>query len=236
MKRKELLQYLIDRFKYEQYLEIGVYKGKTFLPIVCRKKTAVDPAFRIHPIHLIRSIIRNRTNLRNSYYQMTSERFFRKKISGFKPENYPDLVFIDGLHTFEASLNDVLQALFFLKPEGTIVLHDCFPPSKAAATPARSLAEAANKDVEGWTGTWCGDVWKTIAYLKQSFPDDLEISVLNTDMGLGMVRKISDKKKFALRNSLYDEIRNYDYQYLQQDPEINIGLMDSTDLPKFFNH
>jgi len=236
MNRKELLQYLIDKFNYEHYLEIGVHKGKTFLPIECRKKIAVDPAFRIYPVYLLKYIVRNRTNLRNSYYQMTSEKFFTKRLSRFKPENYPDIVFIDGLHTFEASLKDVLEALYYLKPEGSIVLHDCFPPTKAAAIPGRSLAEAAGKNVEGWTGAWCGDVWKTIVYLKQSFPDDLEISVLNTDMGLGIVRKSSNRKEFILRKELFDQILKYDYQYLQQNPETKIGLMNTEKLPKLFEN
>lgn len=231
MKRKELLQYLIDKFNYEHYLEIGVHKGKNFLPIVCRKKIAVDPAFRISPVRLVRSIIQNNTNLRNSYFQMTSDKFFEKRLSRFKAKNYPDLVFIDGLHTFEASLKDVLHALYFLKPGGTIVLHDCFPPNSAAATPASSLAEAAKKNIDGWTGTWCGDVWKTIVYLKQSFPEDLEIFVLNSDMGLGVVRKTSDRKKFIINDESFQEILNYDYKFFKQNLEAKIDLTDPAELP-----
>ena len=236
MNRKELLQYLIDKFGYEQYLEIGVHKGKTFLPIVCRKKRAVDPAFRIHPMFLLQSILQNRHNLRNRYYQMSSEKFFSKKLPRFNTKDYPDLVLIDGLHTFRASLKDVLYALYYLKPGGTIILHDCFPPNKAAAIPAKSLEEAANKNIEGWTGTWCGDVWKTIIYLKEAFPDDLDICVLNTDMGLGIVRKKSDGKEFGFNEKLYNKIGNFQYEYLIEDPEIKIGLTNLDDLTEIFEY
>ena len=234
MNRKELLQYLIDNFGYENYLEIGVHKGKTFLPIICRKKIAVDPAFRIHPGFLIKAIFENRINLRNRYYQMSSDVFFSKKLPKFKVKDHPDLVLIDGLHTFRASLNDVLQALDYLRADGTIILHDCFPPNKAAATPAQSLAEAASMNVEGWTGTWCGDVWKTIVYLKEDFPKDLEVKVLNSDMGLGIVRKISDKKEFDIDESLVNKISQLQYDYLQVKPEDRIGLTEVNDLEEIF--
>lgn len=234
MDRKELLQYLINNFGYENYLEIGVHKGKTFLAIVCRKKIAVDPAFRIHPSFLFKAIIRDRTNLRNRYYQMSSEKFFSKKLPGFNVKDHPDLVLIDGLHTFRASLKDVLNALNYLRPNGSIILHDCFPPNKAAATPAKSLTEATSMNVDGWTGTWCGDVWKTIIYLKEAFPDDLDVRVLNTDMGLGVVRKTSGKKEFSFNEKLYNKIRNFQYKYLIEDPENKIELTDLKDIPRIF--
>jgi hypothetical protein len=37
-------------------------------------------------------------------------------------------------------------------------------------------------------GTWCGDVWKAVVMLRASRPD-LEVEVLDTDFGLGVVRK-----------------------------------------------
>lgn len=232
MNRKTLLQYLIDKFGYKNYLEIGVHKGKTFLPIVCRNKIAVDPAFRIYPQQLIKAIFENKVNLRNRYYQMTSDKFFEKKLPHFNPKNYPDLVFVDGLHTFKASLNDVLHALYYLKPGGTIVLHDCFPPNVAAATPANSLAEAAKKNIEGWTGTWCGDVWKTIVYLKKDFSEDLEVNVLNSDMGLGIARKKTDKSEFPISNQIYNQI--VDYKFSEIDARVDLNLVEYQDLNKLF--
>lgn len=158
---------------------------------------------------------------------MTSERFFRKKLSGFKIENYPDLVFIDGLHTFKASLEDVLNSLKYLKSGGSIVLHDCFPPTKAAATPARSLAEAANKEVEGWKGTWCGDVWKTIVYLKMRYPATLDIYVLNADMGLGVVRlKGNDVLEKNIEPKLFSKVDSMSYKDLVENPESLINLCE----------
>lgn len=234
MNRFKLLQDLINRHGYETFLEIGTHKGKTFLPLECKYKTAVDPSFRISIPFLLRQLFRNRTNFRNHYYSMTSDTFFRKKIVYLEKKRKPDLIFIDGLHTFEASLNDVLNSLRYLNLNGTIVLHDCFPPSKASATPAKSLKEAAKMDIPEWKGAWCGDVWKTVAYLKNKYEQELEIHVLNTDLGLGIIRlkenRIFDKN---LDRKLFNSINQKSYDELQEDPETLIGLFELKDLDKY---
>lgn len=225
MNRIQLLQKLVDHYHYDNYLEIGVHKGKTFLQISCKNKIAVDPAFKITPGDYLRFLYHNRTNWKNRYYQMKSDEFFSRKMSKFKSKNYPELVFIDGLHTYQASLNDVYNSLKYLKPKGTIVLHDCFPPTKAAATPAESLDDAKRMDIEGWTGAWCGDVWKTIAYLNTKFSKELEVTVLNADLGLGIIQlKENSCSGKDIDKELFDRINKLNYDELMKDPENMIQL------------
>ena len=107
------------------------------------------------------------------------------------------VIFIDGLHTFEQTLQDCYNSLNYLAQGGVIILHDCNPPSDASSTPAQSIPEAEkkwkSKNTSGWTDEWCGDTWKTIPFLIKNNPE-LNVSVLNTDYGLGIVSKKGSMK------------------------------------------
>ncbi len=234
MNRLSLLQDLVYRNGYERFLEIGTHKGKTFLPLKCKYKIAVDPSFRFSIPFFLKQLYRNPNNLQNHYFRMTSDKFFSKKSSYLDNTGKLDLIFIDGLHTFEASLKDVLNSLQYLDSKGTIVLHDCFPPSKASATPANSLKEAAKMNIPDWTGAWCGDVWKTIAYLKKKYENSLKINVLNSDLGLAIIRYkelIDFDKNFD--QDLFSSINQKSYEELQEDPKALIGLFELKDLDKY---
>lgn len=155
---------------------------------------------------------------------MTSDSFFNEKRKFLEVNNKFELIFIDGLHTFYASLNDVLNSLKYLSKGGFIVMHDCFPPHEAAATPAESAFEARKKHDGNWPGDWCGDVWKTIVYLKESFKNQMEISVINTDFGLGILKIKSDNLNLNFNQDLFNSINELDYDYLVQNPEKIINL------------
>lgn len=237
MNRLSLLQDLVEKNGYERFLEIGTHKGKTFLPLNCKYKIAVDPSFRFSIPYFLKQLYRNPTNIRNRYFQMTSDKFFDKKSSYLEKTGKLDLIFIDGLHTFEASLKDVLNSLQYLDPKGTIVLHDCYPPSKASATPANSLKEAAKMNILDWTGAWCGDVWKTVAYLKKRYDNSLHINVLNSDLGLGIIRfkkNITVDKNFD--KDLFDSMNQKSYEDLKEDPENLIGLFEVKNIDYHLMH
>lgn len=227
MHRTEVIQKLIDVNHFEKYLEIGVHMGFSFLPIKCKTKVGVDPKFKIKSRDKIKWLFKNPLNLNNKYLEITSEEFFKNRIELLKGDLIFDLVFVDGLHTFEGSLEDVLNSLKCINKGGIIVVHDCFPPSKIAATPAKSYQELHELKPEGWNGLWCGDVWKTIVYLKKEFPNSLEISVLNTDFGLGIIRfKGENNFPLEINSSLVEEIKLLTYDDLIKNPEEIIGLKD----------
>ncbi len=190
MLRTDVLQKIIDHKKAQRYLEIGVNNGDNFFPIEISHKVAVDPSFAFSPERQKEWETKNPDNLKAQYVNATSDDFFAQTAAS---ERF-DVVFIDGLHTYQQSLQDVLNSLDRLNDNGVIMMHDCKPPHVAAALPAPSLqaAEDLQKNaatrVPGWDGIWCGDVWKTIGYLRSN-RSDLRVFVLDCDFGLGIVMK-----------------------------------------------
>lgn len=164
------------------YLEIGVRDGRTFCAIDVPVKVGVDP---IPAAPRVASHLRQPTI---TYFQTTSDRFFSE---GLAPKiALPfDIVFIDGLHTHEASLRDCLNAIRHLSQSGVIFLHDCSPANAARAYPAPSFEAARAASPPGWDGLWNGDVWKTILYLRCTLRH-FGIYVIDTDHGIGVVTRL----------------------------------------------
>ncbi|MCH4821594.1 class I SAM-dependent methyltransferase [Gramella lutea] len=225
MDRLKVLQELIDQNGYQKYLEIGVHKGFVFLELKCPKKVAIDPKFQIDFHYKLKKLFKRPYNFRNKYFEMTSDKFFIEHKKFIKAFGAFDLVFVDGLHTFEGSLKDVLNSLNYLHEDGCVVVHDCFPPRKAAATPANSYQEVNLLKPDGWNGLWCGDVWKTIVYLKKLYKDELEVLVLDTDFGLGIIKpKNGPVKDLEINQEVFLQINDLDYDYLLTNPNEIIGL------------
>lgn len=107
MNRISIIQSLIDKNNYTNYLEIGVQNGSCFSAIVCENKTGVDPD----------------PNSAATIFE-TSDDFFAKNKEMF------DIFFVDGLHVSDQVERDVLNCLKFMSPGGTIVMHDCLPTDK----------------------------------------------------------------------------------------------------------
>ena len=104
--RWDVVQYLINLYKYQSYLEIGVDRENTWKHISCELKHGVDPA-------------------RGGTHRMTSDEFFRRFYDCY------DLIFIDGLHEAPQATKDVENALRHLNKDGVIVMHDCYPRNEA---------------------------------------------------------------------------------------------------------
>jgi Methyltransferase domain len=185
MLRTDVIQKIIDKKKATRYLEIGVNNGDSFFPIEIAHKVGVDPSFAFSPERKAEWIGKNPCNGTAEYIDATSDDFFAKQ-----PIEKFDVAFIDGLHTYAQSLQDVLNTLDNLNENGVIVMHDCKPPHVPAAFPAPSLQAAIDLNVgaPGWDGIWCGDVWKTICHLRIN-RKDLRVFVLDCDFGLGIVMK-----------------------------------------------
>ena len=109
----------------------------------------------------------------NADFQMTSDAFFAATDARF------DIVFIDGNHTGEQVTRDILNALDHLEPGGVILLHDMNPPT----------AFHARRDyqVNGRFPSWIGTAWRGFAALRRT-RCDLEMCVVATDWGVGIVR------------------------------------------------
>jgi len=227
MNRIELIQEVFKNTNFENYLEIGCHKGLSFLPVKAKYKFGVDPSFKISTTQKLKWILKVPSNINNKYFEETSDDFFLKREEELKKIKQLDVVLVDGLHTYRASLQDVLNSLKYLNTKGMIIMHDCYPPFKAAALPTDNYPSLEEqKGVQGWTGQWCGDVWKTIVYLRKSMPQLVDACVIDTDYGLGYVRpkgKI-DGNKLIIDEKLYAEIDQLTYDDLARDPQLMINI------------
>ena len=102
--RWDLIKYLIDKYKYTEYLEIGCNEDLLFSKVEIKDKTGVDPVC-------------------GGNVRKTSDDFFKTNKKKF------DIVFIDGLHVYEQVKKDILNSVNCLKENGIILVHDCMPDS-----------------------------------------------------------------------------------------------------------
>ena len=175
------------------------------------------------------------SNINNQYFEMLSDVFFTENKNLLK-EFPPEVIFIDGLHTFEQTLQDCYNSLNYLAEGGVIILHDCNPPTESSATPALSIPEAEqiwkSKHNSGWTDEWCGDTWKTIPFLIKNNPE-LNVTVLNTDYGLCIIsiNKPEEKKMYQIPNNIHD-YKVLDYSFLENN---RINVLNLKELEELHN-
>ena len=165
MYRYEIINRIIEGKGYTNYLEIGVRDGECFRNICCENKTGVDPApASDHTTHV-----------------MTSDTFFENLEADAKF----DIVFIDGLHLDHQVDKDIRNSLEHLSEGGTIVLHDCNPPTKFHAGESPVFTAPAN-------GEWNGTVYLSLIKLRL-YRNDLKLVTVNSDWGVGILtRELSE--------------------------------------------
>ena len=153
--RYQVIQGLLDLFNNPSYLEIGVNEGVTFHNVIASKKVAVDPHF------LFKDFERDDAS---TYFEETSDRFF--EFEAFSPERY-DVVYLDGLHTLEQTLRDLLNAIGRINEYGIIVIDDVLPNSYRASLKNLSEFEAlwAAADLKGDV-SWMGDVYRLVFFIR----------------------------------------------------------------------
>jgi hypothetical protein len=158
MNRTDIINYLIQRYNYNSYLEIGVqFPHSNFDKIEIENKTGVEP-FPVEDM------------LNKSIVELTSDMFFKSLEDDVKY----DIIFIDGLHTREQCLADILNSLNHLSPDGCILVHDCLPTAEYQTSATDNGRE------------WTGDVWKAIVDIKNK--SGIEVLTIDTDWGIGFIR------------------------------------------------
>ena len=178
MTRIDVVRSALASISGRTYLEIGVKDGECFDAVDAETKVAVDPAFAFRPpfSSWFRRVRRAKRGA--FYFRMTSDDFFAGPARRLAPY---DVVFVDGLHTYEQSYADVLNALAVLADPGVVLVHDCNPVSEAAAAP--TLHAAAR--TPGYTGEWNGEVYKALVRLRAR--SDVRACVIDCDQGVGIV-------------------------------------------------
>jgi hypothetical protein len=200
MQRDEIINSLIKKNNYKSYLEIGIGDGENFKKIECDYKTNVDPFFdtlsgqgTLLPINRITS---------DEYFANTTEMF--------------DIIFIDGLHTFEQTLKDINNSLKHLNSKGVIIGHDMLPPTE--------WHQRDISDFEG--GQWTGTCWKAVAFLRTNNPD-LTITTVDTDWGVSLIRE----EIAELFDKQFEEI---DYNFFAQNKTELMNIITVEDFKNIF--
>lgn len=107
MTRTEVINALIEKYKYRSYLEIGCQNDVNFNAVKIGVRIGVDPE-------------------KGGTHRMTSNKFFEQNRFGF------DIIFIDGLHHADQVHTDIINSLAILNKGGIIVCHDMIPSSYEA--------------------------------------------------------------------------------------------------------
>lgn len=141
-----------------RYLEIGVNNGATFRDITIAERTGVDPDFRFNTSEVIDDFTR--------LIPTTSDDFFTAE------PLFPlyDVVFIDGLHTFEQVVRDFANTLLRTHRQSVILLDDTIPNDVYSAIPDQQAALRYRTATGSNDGSWMGDVFKMIFYIHDFWP------------------------------------------------------------------
>mgnify|MGYP001115866079 CR=1 FL=1 len=161
--RNALINSFVNLFESPKYLEIGCDNNSLFNSVSIIDKIGVDPN-------------------NGGTHRMTSDEFFKE----FKGSI--NVVFIDGLHTYEQARRDFVNALKHIDSDGGfIAFHDMLPNDWIEQhVPLISR------------GAWTGDVWKLAFELKDTFNSDFKI--IRADYGLGVVRINRDNRNKELKD------------------------------------
>lgn len=161
------LSRLSARLGATRYLEVGVADGNTFFSIPILQKVAVDPKFRFD--------WQQRHTEQESYFETNSDNWFLKHATG----RQFDLIFLDGLHTFEQTLRDFCNSLSVSHADTVWLIDDTFPSDvfsawnnqrEAVEFRRQALAQWTGKPATKGSGRWHGDVYKVIFVLHDFFP------------------------------------------------------------------
>ncbi len=161
MLRSEVVQGFLDLFDRPRHLEVGVHSGETFHAVRAAEKVAVDPAFRFD---VAAAAAADRTA---RFHAVPSDAYFSDRC----PEDARfDVVFLDGLHTFEQTLRDLMNTLARTRDDSVIVIDDVRPSGPAAAIRDLDVFLRMHAAVPGTPDAWMGDVFRLVAFIDTFMP------------------------------------------------------------------
>jgi len=159
----DIINFIIDRYKFQSYLEIGVdYLQDNFNNIDVSIKQGIQNEYYMIPSPCI-----------------LSDAFFNDK--DFINDKY-DVIFVKGLRTTDQCYKDICNSITQLNNNGYIIIHDCIP-----------LDEFHTRDyyaylVDAQDYIWNGTVYKAFIRLKNELIN-WSCFVINENMGCGILTK-----------------------------------------------
>lgn len=194
---QDIVLHALSFYNNPSYLEIGCSKDENFRQVL---NAGVEYAICVDPVE-------------GGTHRMTSDDFFLQNDKQF------DVIFVDGLHTGEQAYIDVLNALAFLKPNGTIIIHDCNPRSEIIQGP------------QGAFPFWSGDVWRAAVALR--LMEGIEIVIGDFDFGVGVIRRRPNTHKLPIDwiiKLAVDPIFSLSYDEFAGNRELLVRLMTLQEL------
>ena len=164
MLRYDIINWLIEKYGYKRYLEIGVADGECFGNINCHEQDGVEPVVR---------------HWGGNIHHMLSDDFFER----ISERRMHDIIFIDGDHHEGQVIKDIHNSLKHLADGGTIVVHDCNPPTEDHAAEVPTV-----KSSTGDHYLWNGTVWKAWVKMRM-LRTDLQCRCVDTDWGCGIIQR-----------------------------------------------
>jgi hypothetical protein len=171
--RNGVVQAILNLFDAPAYLEVGVNRGVTFNAVSAATKVAIDPKFLFDFEQVANEVPGT------SFHETTSDEYFGR-IAG--SDAAFDLIYLDGLHTSEQTIRDLINAITFLKPNGVILIDDIFPSSYSASLHERAHTRVLLKATGDTSGAWMGDVYRLVFFV-ESFCQQLSYCTVNNNHG-----------------------------------------------------
>jgi len=182
-----VLKRIHQELKPKRYLEIGVAKGYSLAH--AQPETY---AIGVDPEPQIEAQILSWTRI----YKQKSSDFFATYTG--KPF---DLIFIDGLHTYDAVVKDFIGAERLCHTNSIMLFHDTIPLS------------ASTSQEEPVEGHWTGDVWRIIPTLKEARPDLFIFTIGCPPSGLSIVTGFKDPQ--GIDKKIVEKYRQKDFAWLE---------------------
>lgn len=158
----EVINKIAKEMEAKSYLEIGVHKGGTFLNVEIQQKTAVDPLFDFDTeAHQGKNIVYCNTSSDSffkSFVDLQKKPPYNQKDSNFKF----DIIFIDGMHTYQQSYRDFLNSLPYSHDKTLWIFDDTLPYDPISAYPDMLISYKYRKLLNLSGNQWHGDVFKSI--------------------------------------------------------------------------
>ncbi|WP_207462030.1 class I SAM-dependent methyltransferase [Azospirillum sp. SYSU D00513] len=208
-RRSDVINEFTKEFPQCRYLEVGLWKAETFREVIAHLKVGIDPNFRFSRADVEKPGV--------ILEEVKSDDYFfgeRHKDLCF------DVVFLDGLHTFEQTLRDFNNALVKLDRNGVIIIDDVLPSSYLASISDPGLVSkirSPDNPFNDNSSAWMGDVYRLVYFIETFYPMIEFALVKETQAQLVCWRRRTARNILGVGFGKVEAISRVDYAHLLAD-------------------
>lgn len=194
------------------YLEIGIENARTFINVKADQKVGVDPFPLISKYGLPSS---TRISI------LGSDKFFETNNIEF------NFAFIDGLHTWEQTYKDIINAMNHGAENSVLLIDDVVPCDEYAALRSQIACQVKKKENAIDNNYWMGDVFHVVKILAKFHPELSFYTIKNSGEHI---------QGLILRNDFAGEIQIHDAAMLSKEiSHDDFRSIFSNGIPSYFN-